>query len=50
MAVLRQDQEEDVPERSGRYFSQNFTGKLRFLGNAIWERRPLIQSTDHDLI
>ena len=33
--------DEDVPKRSGRYFSQNFAGKFRFPGNAIRERRPL---------
>ena len=41
MTVLSRDWEEDVPERLRRYFSQFFTGNIRFPGNGIRERRPL---------
>ena len=39
MAGLRQDR--DVPECSGWEISRIFMGKIRFLGNSIWECRPL---------
>ena len=39
---LKWDWEVDVPEWSGRYFSRIFMENIRFPGNGIWERSPLI--------
>ena len=36
-----QDREKVVPKCSGREISQIFSGKIRFRGNGIQERRPL---------
>ena len=41
LAVLSWDLEEDVPECLGREISRIFSGKIRFPGNGIRERRPL---------
>ena len=43
MPVLSRDREEDVSECSGWEISQIFSGKIRFLGNGIRERRPLTE-------
>ena len=42
MPVLSRDREENVPECSGWEISKNFSGKIRFLGNGIWECSPLL--------
>ena len=45
MAGLRRHQEHPLPKHSGHYFSQIFPGKIRFPGNGIRERRPLLSDT-----
>ena len=42
MPVLSRDPEEDVPKCSGWEISRIFLGKIRFPGNGILERRPLL--------
>ena len=41
MTGLKQDREEEAPERLGRCFSWIFKGNIQFPGNDIRERRPL---------
>ena len=43
MPVLSRDREEDVPECSGPGISRIFSGNIRFPGNGIRERRPLVE-------
>ena len=50
MPVLSRVREEDVPECSGWEISWIFSGKIRYLGNGIRERRPLDGITIEKLV